>query len=324
MVSRRQLLLLSACSAATVVLPRIGLAEVYPSRPIHILVGVTAGSAPDLFARTMAHWLSAQLGQQFVVDNRPGAGTNIATEAVVRAPADGYTLLLIGAPNTINATLYENLSFNFLRDIAPVGAMVDSPEVLVVHPSVQAATVTELIGFAKNNFGKLTMASPGVGSGPHMSGELFKSMAHIEMTHVPYRGGGHAVTDLIAGQVSLMFAAPIVVTEHIRAGKLRALAVTTPMRSHLLPEIPPMKDFLPGYRSGGFFGIGAPKGTPANIVNRLNRGINAGLEDAATKARFTEAGVETLGGSPEDFGKLIAEETDKWARVIRAAGIKAS
>jgi tripartite-type tricarboxylate transporter receptor subunit TctC len=271
----------------------------------------------------IASWLSERLGQQFVVDNKPGAGTNIATEAVVQARPDGYTLLLVGAPNAINATLYPKLNFNFLRDIAPVCSLADSPELLVVHPSLAATTVPELIAYARANPGQLTMASPGVGSGPHMSGELFKFMAHINLTHVPYRGGGPAMTDLIAGQVQMTFSAPVVAVEHVRSGKLRALAVTTPMRSHILPDIPPMADFVPGYRSGGFFGIGAPKGTPIDLVEKLNDEINAALANPAIKGQFTKAGVATLGGSPADFGKLIADETQKWANVIRSAGLKA-
>ena len=255
---------------------------------MRIVVGVAAGSAPDIFARLMGQWLSDRLGQPFVVENRPGAGTNIATETVVRAAPDGHTLLLVSAPNAINATLYDKLNFNFRRDIAPVGSIVDSPEVMVVHPSVPARTIPEFIAYAKANPGKLTMASPGIGSGPHMSGELFKWMAGIDMTHVPYRGGGPAKTDLIGGQVLVTFSAPAVTIEHIRAGTLRALAVTTATRSHVLPDIPPMAEFLPGYRSGGFFGIGAPRGTPSDIVDRLNKEINAALIDPTIKARFND------------------------------------
>jgi tripartite-type tricarboxylate transporter receptor subunit TctC len=240
----------------------------------------------------------------------------------VRAPSDGSTLLLVSAPNTINATLYAKLNFDFLRDIAPVGSFVDSPEFLLVHPSIPAATVPELIAYAKARPGKLMMASPGVGSGPHMSGELFKRMAGIDMTHVPYRGGGPAMADLIGGQVSVMFAAPAVALDHIRAGKLRALGVTTASRSPVLPDIPPVAETLPGYRSGGFFGLGAPKDTPAEIIDMLNREINAALADAGTKARIAGMGVSALGGSPADFGKFLADETEKWAKVIQFAGLK--
>jgi tripartite-type tricarboxylate transporter receptor subunit TctC len=257
------------------------------------------------------------------LENRPGGGTNIATETVVRAPPDGYTLLLVGAANAINATLYDKLNFNFLQDIAPVGAIVDSPEVFVVHPSIPAKTIPELIAYAKANPGKLSMASPGVGSGPHMSGELFKSMAGINMTHVPYRGGAPALTDVIGGQVLAAFTAPVLATEHIRAGKVRALAVTSATRSHVFPDVPTMAEAVPGYRSGAFFGIGAPKATPSAIIDALNRQINAALAEPEIRARFEQAGVSTLGGSPADFGKFIADETEKWAKVIRAANIKA-
>jgi tripartite-type tricarboxylate transporter receptor subunit TctC len=323
MLPRRDFLSMTIGAAAAAVIPRAARAEPYPMRPVRLVVGIAAGSAPDIFARLLAQWLSARLGQPFIIENKPGAGTNIATEAVVRAPADGYTLLLVSAPNTINAALYAKLNFDFLRDIAPIGSFVDSPEFLLVHPSVPAATIPELIAYAKANPSRLMMASPGIGSGPHMSGELFKRMAGVEMTHVPYRGGGPAMADLIGGQVSMMFAAPAVGLEHIRAGKIRALGVTTASPSPVLPHIPTVAETLPGYRSGGFFGLGAPKGTPTDIVDLLNREINAALADAGTKAQIAGMGVSGLGGSPADFGRFLGDETEKWARVIQFAGLKA-
>ena len=319
---RRHLLGMMIGAAAAAIVPRGAEAQPYPARPVRLIVGITAGSAPDIFARLLGQWLSTRLGQPFIIENKPGAGTNIATEAVVRAPPDGYTLLLVSAPNAINATLYAKLNFDFLRDIAPIGSFVDSPEFLLVHPSVPAATIPELIAYAKTHPGQLLMASPGVGSGPHMSGELFKRMAGIDMLHVPYRGGGPAMADLISGQVSVMFAAPAVALDQIRAGKARALAVTTASRSPVLPDIPTVAETLPGYRSGGFFGLGAPKDTPPEVVDVLNREINAALGDDVTKARIASMGVSALGGSPADFAKLLAEETEKWAKVVQFAGLK--
>ena len=319
---RRHFLRMMIGTAVAAVVPRAAGAHSYPARPVRLVVGIVGGSAPDIFARLLGQWLSQRLGQPFILENKPGAGTNIATEAVVRAPADGYTLLLVSAPNTINATLYAKLNFDFLRDIAPVGSFVDSPEFLLVHPSIPASTVPELIAYAKAHPGKLLMASPGVGSGPHMSGELFKRMAGIDMIHVPYRGGGPAMADLIGGQVSVMFAAPAVAVDQIRAGKVRALGATTASRSPVLPEIPTMAETLPGYRSGGFFGLGAPKDTPAGIIDMLNREINAALADAGMKARIAGMGVSALGGSPTDFASFLAEETEKWSKVIQFAGLK--
>lgn len=319
---RRHLLGMMIGAAAAAIVPRGAEAQPYPARPVRLIVGITAGSAPDIFARLLGQWLSTRLGQPFIIENKPGAGTNIATEAVVRAPPDGYTPLLVSAPNAINATLYAKLNFDFLRDIAPIGSFVDSPEFLLVHPSVPAATIPELIAYAKTHPGQLLMASPGVGSGPHMSGELFKRMAGIDMLHVPYRGGGPAMADLISGQVSVMFAAPAVALDQIRAGKARALAVTTASRSPVLPDIPTVAETLPGYRSGGFFGLGAPKDTPPEVVDVLNREINAALGDDVTKARIASMGVSALGGSPADFAKLLAEETEKWAKVVQFAGLK--
>jgi tripartite-type tricarboxylate transporter receptor subunit TctC len=319
---RRHFLGMVIGTAVTAIVPRAAQAHPYPARPVRLIVGITAGSAPDIFARLLGQWLSARLGQPFIIENKPGAGTNIATEAVVRAPADGYTLLLVSAPNTINATLYAKLNFDFLRDIAPIGSFVDSPEFLLVHPSVPATTISELIAYAKANPRKLVMASPGIGSGPHMSGELFKRMAGIDMIHVPYRGGGPAMADLISGQVSVMFAAPAVALDHIRAGKVRAIGVTSASPSPVLADIPIVAETLPGYRSGGFFGLGAPKDTSAEIIDILNREINVALADASMKARIAGMGVSGLGGSPGDFGKFLADETEKWATVIQFAGLK--
>jgi tripartite-type tricarboxylate transporter receptor subunit TctC len=270
----------------------------------------------------MGQWLSERLGRQFLVENRPGAGTNIGTEAVVRAPADGYTLLLVNSSNAINATLYDKLSFVFLRDIVPVAGILRAPLFLVVHPSFPAKTVPEFIAFAKANPGKVTMASPGNGSSPHVSGELFKMMAGIDMTHVPYRGGGQVMTDLIAGQVQVSFIGLTVAIEHIRSGKLRALAVAAATRSDVLPDIPTVSDFVPGYEASAFWGVGAPKNTPAEIVDKLNKEINAGLADPKIKARLADLGGTVLPGSPADFGKLIADDTERWAKVIKSAGIK--
>jgi tripartite-type tricarboxylate transporter receptor subunit TctC len=319
---RRKFLHLAAGAAALPAVSRIARAQAYPSRPVRVIVGFTAGSASDIVARLMGQWLSERLGQQFLVENRPGAGTNIGTEAVVRAPADGYTLLLVNSSNAINATLYDKLSFVFLRDIVPVAGILRAPLFLVVHPSFPAKTVPEFIAFAKANPGKVTMASPGNGSSPHVSGELFKMMAGIDMTHVPYRGGGQVMTDLIAGQVQVSFIGLTVAIEHIRSGKLRALAVAAATRSDVLPDIPTVSDFVPGYEASAFWGVGAPKNTPAEIVDKLNKEINAGLADPKIKARLADLGGTVLPGSPADFGKLIADDTERWAKVIKSAGIK--
>jgi tripartite-type tricarboxylate transporter receptor subunit TctC len=319
---RRNFLHLVAGAAALPVVSRVARAQAYPSRPVRVIVGFTAGSASDIVARLMGQWLSERLGQQFLVENRPGAGTNIGTEAVVRAPADGYTLLLVNSSNAINATLYDKLSFVFLRDIVPVAGILRAPLFLVVHPSFPAKTVPEFIAFAKANPGKVTMASPGNGSSPHVSGELFKMMAGIDMTHVPYRGGGQVMTDLIAGQVQVSFIGLTVAIEHIRSGKLRALAVAAATRSDVLPDIPTVSDFVPGYEASAFWGVGAPRTTPAEIVDKLNKEINTALGDPTFKARLADVGGSALSGSPADFGKLIADETEKWGKVIRAANIK--
>jgi tripartite-type tricarboxylate transporter receptor subunit TctC len=319
---RRRFLQLAAGAAALPAISRIARAQGYPLRPVRLIVGFTPGSGPDFFARLMGQWLSERLGQQFLVENRPGAGTNIGTEVVVRAPADGYTLLMVGAPNAINTTLYDKLSFNFLRDIAPVAGITRESLVMVVHPSFPAKTVPEFIAYAKANPRKVTMASSGIGSSTHVSGELFKMMAGIDMIHVPYGGGGQVITDLMAGHVQVGFMGLSVVVEHIRSGKVRGLAVTTTTRSDLLPDIPTVGDFVPGYQASAFWGVGAPRNTPAEIINKLNKEINAGLSDPGLMRRLPEGANAVLAGSPAGFAKLIAEETEKWGKVIRAAGIK--
>ena len=319
---RRQFLHLAAGAAALPALPRIARAQAYPTRPVRVIVGFTPGSAPDIVARLMGQWLSERLGQPFVIENRPGAGSNIATEAVVRATPDGYSLLLVGGYNAINATLYDGLNFNFIRDIAPVAGIIRERIVVVVHPSFPAKTVPEFIAYAKANPGKVTMASPGNGSSPHLSGELFKMMAGIDMIHVPYRGGGQAMTDLIAGQVQVSFIGLTVAIEHIRSGKLRALAVTAATRSDVLPDIPTVSDFVPGYEASAFFGVGAPRNTPAEIIDKLNKEINAVLSNPEPKRRLAEGGATVLLGSAADFGKFVGDQTEKWAKVIKFANIK--
>jgi len=319
---RRTFLHLAAGAVALPVLPRIARAQAYPSRPVHLVVPAPAGGSFDITARLMGQWLSERLGQQFVIENRPGAGTNIGTEAVVRAPADGYTLLLVGTPNAINATLYDKLNYNFIRDIAPVAGIIRDPHVLVLNPSVPAKTVPDFIAYAKTNPRKINMASSGIGSGPHIAGELFKMMAGVDMNHVPYRGAAPALTDLLAGQVHVMFATMPSSIEYVRAGKLRALAVTTAKRSDAFPEIPTIGDFVPGYESSAWLGLGAPKNIRAELIDKLNREINAGLADPKIKTRLADLGGDVLALSPADFGKFIAAETEKWAKVIRTANIK--
>jgi tripartite-type tricarboxylate transporter receptor subunit TctC len=298
-------------------------AQAYPTRPVRIVVGFPAGGGSDITARLVGQWLSERLDQQFIIDNRPGAATNIATEAVVRAPADGYTLLLCGVFNAANAMIYDKLNFNFIRDIAPVAGVLRGPYVMAVNPSVPAKTVPEFIAYAKANPGKLNMASPGNGTGSHVAGELFKMMAGVEMVHVPYRGSTPALTDLLGGQVQVMFDATPSSLPHIRAGKLRPLAVTTATRLEVLPDIPTVGDFVPGYEASIWFGVGAPKATPAEIVDKLNKEINAGLADPKIKARLGDLGGAVLALSPADFGKLIADETEKWGKVVKFTGIKA-
>jgi tripartite-type tricarboxylate transporter receptor subunit TctC len=319
---RRTFLRLVAGAAALPAVSRIASAQAYPTRPVRVIVPFAAAGSTDILARLIAQWLSERLGQQFIIENRPGAGTNIGTEAVVRAPADGYTLLLVGTPSAINATFYEKLSFNFLRDIAPVVGLIRVPNVMVVHPSFPATTVPELIAYAKANPGKVNHASPGAGSSTHMAGELFKAMTGVHMVHVPYRGNAPALTDLLAGQVQLGFDTMPSSIEYIRAGKLRALAVSTVTRSEALPDVPTVSEFVPGYESSPYFGVGVPSNTPAEIVHKLNIEINAGLADPKLKARLVDLGGMILAGSPAEFGKLIADETEKWGKVIRAANIK--
>jgi tripartite-type tricarboxylate transporter receptor subunit TctC len=320
--SRRRFLHLAATVALLPAVSHFARAETYPSRPVRWIVGSTPGSSPDVFARLMGQWLSERLGQQFIIENRPGAGTNVATEAVVRAPADGYTLLIVLAANAINATLYDKLSFNFIRDIAPVAGIVRVPQVMEVQPSFPAKTVPEFIAYAKANPGKINFGSAGTGTSIHVAGELFKMMAGVDMVHVPYRGGATALTDLLGGQIQVIFDTSPNSIEYIRAGKLRALAVTTAARSEVLPGIPTVSEFVPGYEVSSWWGAGAPKNTPAEIVEKLNREINAGLADPKIKARLAEVGGTVLQGSPADFGRLIAEETEKWGKVVRFSGAK--
>ena len=320
---RRSFLHLAAGAAALPVASRTARAQAYPTRPAHIIVGFGPGGAPDIVARLLAQWLSERSGQNFVVEIRSGAGGNIATEAIAKAAPDGYTLLLAGLPNAINATLYTKLSFNFMRDIAPVAGVVSTVNLLLANPSGPAKTVPELVAYAKANSGKLNMASAGIGSPPHLAGELFKMMAGIDMVHVPYRGAGQALTDLIGGQVHVLFLSMLASIEHVRAGKLRALAVTTATRSEVLPELPTVGEFVAGYEATTWWGIGAPRHTPAEIVDWLNKEINAALADPRMKMRFADEGATVLPGSPGDFGKLVDAETEKWGKVIRTANIKA-
>jgi tripartite-type tricarboxylate transporter receptor subunit TctC len=321
--ARRQFLHLATIAVGLPAVARVANAQSYPARPVRVFVGFAAGGAPDISARLMAQWLSERLGQQFIIENRPGAGGNIATEAVVDAPPDGYTLLQAGLQNAVNATLYQNLKYNFIRDIVPVASISHENYGMEVHPSFPARTVPEFIAYAKANPGKLNMASPGNGTGPHMAGELFKIMAGVDMLHVPYRGSPPALTDLLAGQVQLMFSPLSSSIEYVRGGKLRALAVTAAARLEALPELPTVGEFVPGYQASGWFGICAPGKTPAGIVDKLNREINAGLADPRLKARLADLGATVFAGSPSDFGTHIAAETAKWGEVVRAAGIRA-
>jgi tripartite-type tricarboxylate transporter receptor subunit TctC len=321
-ISRRRFLHLAAAAATFPAMSRFAWAETYPARPVRWVVPQAPGGAGDICTRLMGQWLSERLGQPFVIENRPGAGGNIGTEAVVTSPADGYTLLLVGSFNAINATLYDKLNFNFIRDIAPVSGIMRNPLVMEVNPSVPATTVAEFIAYAKANPGKVNMASAGNGSPQHMAGELFKTMAGVNMTHVPYRGSAALLTDLLRGEVHVAFDPMLSSLEHIRSGKLRALAVTTATRSEALPDVPTVGEFVPGYESFGWVGVGVPRKTPIEIVEKLSNEINAGLADPKVKARIADLGGATLAGSPTDFGKLIAEQTDRWAKVIRAANIR--
>ena len=320
---RRNFLHLAAGAAALPTVSRIARAQDYPRRPVHIVVGAAPSGTYDIMARLIGEWLSERLGQPFVIENRPGAGTTIGTEAVVKAPPDGYTLLLVGAAAVTSALLYDKLNFNLIRDIAPVAPISREPHIMVVNPSVPVSTVPEFIAYAKDHPGTISMASGGIGTVGHLSGELFKMTTGVNLVHVPYRGLSPALTDLLGGQVQVTFASMASSIEHIRAGKLRALAVTTATRSEMLADVPTVGEFVPGYEASTWSGVGAPKATPAEIVDKLNKEINASLADPKLRARLADLGGTPLVGAPADFGKLIAEETAKWAKVIRAANIKA-
>jgi tripartite-type tricarboxylate transporter receptor subunit TctC len=319
---RRNFLHLAAGAAALPAVSRIAWAQTYPSRPVRLIVPIAPGGASDITARLIGQWLSERLGQPFIIENRPGGGNNIGTEAVVRAPADGYTLLLCGITNATNATIYDKLNFDFIRDIAPVAGISHGPFVMVVNPSVPAKSLPEFIAYAKANPRKVNMASAGNGSAPHVAGELFKMMAGIDMVHVPYRGGGPALNDLLGGQVQVYFATSVSSIQYIRAGRLHALAVTAATRSDALPDIPTVGEFVPGYEASNWYGVGIPKNTPVEIVDKLNKEINAGLADPKMQARLADFGGTPLVVSPADFGRLIAEETEKWGKLIRALNIK--
>jgi tripartite-type tricarboxylate transporter receptor subunit TctC len=319
---RRQFLHLAAGAAALPATSRIAQAQAYPSRPVRIVVPTTAGGANDITARMIGQSLSERLGRPFVIDNRPGGGNSIGTEAVVRAPADGYTLLLCGISNATNATIYDKLSHNFIRDIAPVASIVGMPDLLLVNPTVPAKTVPEFIAYAKANPGKINMASAGIGHATHLFGELFKMMAGANMVHVPYRGVAPALTDLLGGQVQVMFSGTASAIEYVRAGTLRALAITSATRSEALPDLPAVAEFVSGYEASVWFGIGVPRNTPVDIIDKLNKEINAALADPKIKSRLNDLGGVPLPMTPAEFGKLIATETEKWGKVVRAANIK--
>jgi tripartite-type tricarboxylate transporter receptor subunit TctC len=319
---RRQFLQLAAGAAALPAVSKIAQAQAYPTRPVHLIVGFAPGGSTDITARLIGQWLSERLGQSVVVENRPGAGTNIATEAVVRSPPDGYTLLMVAPSATINVTLYDKLNFVFLRDIAPVASVVRQTQIVVANPSFTAKTIPELIAYAKANPGKITMASAGIGSVGHLAGELFKMMAGVDFVHVPYRGAGPALTDLIGGQVMISFAGLAGSIEYVKSGKLRALAVTAANRSEALPDVPTVGEFVPGYEASDWFGVVAPKNTPASIIDKLNKEVNESIADPKLVARFAQLGGTPLALTPAGFGKLLADETEKWGKVIKAANIK--
>jgi tripartite-type tricarboxylate transporter receptor subunit TctC len=319
---RRRFLRLAVGAVAMPAVARVASAQAYPSRPVRIVVGFAAGGSSDIGARLIGQWLQERLGQPFVIENRPGAATNIATETVVHAPPDGYTLLMVGPSSTINATLYDNLNFVFLRDVAPVASTIRQPQIMLANPSLTAKTVPELIAYAKANPGKITMASAGTGSSGHLAGELFKMMAGVNMLHVPYRGAGPALSDLLGGQVLTAVTGIAGSIEQVRAGKLRALAVTTTTRATALPDVPTVSEFLPGFDAGDVLGVGAPRNTPAEIVDKLNKEINAALADPKIKARFADLGGTPLALTPAEYGKLLADETEKWGKVIRSGNIK--
>jgi tripartite-type tricarboxylate transporter receptor subunit TctC len=322
-IDRRRFLHLAAAAAAQPTFWRVARAQAYPSRPVHIIVGFAPGGAQDICARLIGQKLSERLGQPVIIENRPGASGNIGTEAVVRAAPDGHTLLLLGPPNAINATFYDKLNFNFVRDIQPVGGIVREFPIMAVNPSVPAKTVPEFIAYAKANPGKVNMASSGIATGPHLAGELFKMMAGVELIHVPYRGASLALSDLLAGHVQVMIGTSMsAAIEHVRTGKLRALAVTTATRSSILPDVPTVGEFIPGFESSGWFGVGAPRNTPVGIIDRLNGEINSVLLDPKIRERFSDLGAEPMPMKPADFRRLIVEEIEKWAEVIRAANVK--
>jgi tripartite-type tricarboxylate transporter receptor subunit TctC len=320
---RRKFLHLAAGAAALPAVSRIARAQTYPSRPVRIIVGFAAGGGYDIVARLMGQWLSERLGQPFVIENRPGAGTNIATQAVVNAPPDGETLLLVGSTNAINATFYRKLNFNFIRDIAPVSSITRQPQVMLANPSFAAKTIPEIIDYAKANPGQVNFSSPGIGSISHLAGELFKMMAGVNLVHVPFTGNSPSLTALLGGQIEVSFASLPSSIEFIRAGKLRGLAVTSAMRSEVVPDIPTIGESVPGYEVSAWYGVGAPKGTAAEIVDKLNKEINAGLADPKMKARLADLGGTVFALSPSDFGEFIADETEKWGKVIRAVNIRA-
>jgi tripartite-type tricarboxylate transporter receptor subunit TctC len=319
---RRKFLHLAVGAAALPAVSRIASAQAYPTRPVRIIVAFAAGGGVDITARLIGQWLSERLGQSFVTENRPGAGGNIGTEAVVNAPPDGYTLLLATVPNAVNGALYEKLNFSFIRDIAPVAGVIRVPMVILMNPSLPARTVPEFIAYTKANPGKVNMASAGIGSAPHLAGELFSTMARVKLAHVPYRGQGPALTDLLGGQVHVMFATTPGTTDYIRTGRLRALAVTTASRAEVLPELPTVGEFVRGYEASQWYGVGAPRSTPTEIVDKLNKEINAAFGDPKMKARFADIGGEIIAGSPSEFGKFIAQETEKWEKVVKFAGLK--
>jgi tripartite-type tricarboxylate transporter receptor subunit TctC len=322
-LARRRLLRLSLAAAAVPALTWQASALDYPTRPVRLIVPVAAGGGADIVARVMGQWLSERLGQQFIVENRAGGGTNIGTEMVAHAPADGYTLLLVNVTHAINATLYEKLNYNFIRDIAPVAGIIGVSNVVEIHPSVPARTIPQFIAYAKANPGKVNMGSAGNGSSSHLAGELFKMLTGANLVHVPYRGQGPALTDLLGGQIQVIFATTPGTTEYVRTGKLNALAVTTATRAEALPEVPPLADFVPGYEASQWYGIGAPKATPTEIVEKLNQEINAAFADPRMKARLSDLGGTPLPGTPADFGKLIAEDVEKWGKVVKFSGLKA-
>jgi tripartite-type tricarboxylate transporter receptor subunit TctC len=323
-MSRRRFLRAVAGAAALAVPSPNAFAQTYPTRPVRIVVGFGPGSPADILARLIGQWLAERLAQPFIVENRPGAGGNLATEFVARAPADGYTLLLSALSDAVNAALYEKLNFDFIRDIAPIAGLIRQPEIMVVNPSVPAKTIPEFIAYAKANAGKINMGSAGVGTAPHLAGELFKIMAGVDMLHVPYRGGGGAaITALLSGQIQILFISPLVSIEHVKAEKLRALGVTTAARWDTLPDLPAVGEFVPGYEMSAWFGVGAPKNTPAEVVHKLNSEINVGMTDARMKAQIANLGAMPFRGPPADFARLIAEDAERWAKVVRTAKIKA-